>query len=159
MNANELITRMTEIETEVGMHKRALADLQSEGQGLFAEFESWRLGLAFATSVVVPGPASKTAAKRQDDGKSIFKLPIKRAIKAKGAGSFEELAAVAGSAALKVAHRRGMPEVPAWVSQWADTQIAKLFPSPVEAPAEKVEETGETAPVPVEAPRSAKRKK
>jgi hypothetical protein len=160
MNANEIISRMTEIEAAIGAAERDLAGLRSEGIGLWNELEAFRKGLSFAPAVAAPAQASRNA-DRSEGVDTALKLCIKRTIqkKAKEGGSAIELSAVAGVAALRVAQRRGMPEVPAWVSGWADTQIAKLFPSPVEAPAEKIEKTGEIGPVPVDASKPSKRKK
>src|ERR1035438_7411263 len=78
MNANELISRMTDIEAEMKMHEGALADLRSEGQGLFAEFESWRAGLTFAHSAAPKAKAPK--GEGRDDLKTGLKLSVKRAI-------------------------------------------------------------------------------
>lgn len=161
MNANELIARMTEIETEIKTHQIALADLQSEGQGLFGEFESWRMGLTFAPAAVSPATASKTDAKRKDDGKTAFKLAIRRTIqKAKDGGSTIDAAvALAGATAMKIAAKKGV-ELPTWVSGWTLAQIEKAFPKGQgDTPAAAITETKEIESVPSDVVKPIKRRK
>ncbi|MCZ2153173.1 MAG: hypothetical protein LC114_04610 [Bryobacterales bacterium] len=161
MNANELISRMTEIEGEMHGHEQALANLRSEGQSLFSQFEDWRKGLRFAPAAAVPAPASKTDADRKDDLKTAFKLAIKRAIqKAKDGGSTIEAAvALAGATAMKVAEKKGV-EVPTWIGGWTETQIEKAFPQPQgDAPAAEISESKEIESVPTDAVKPVRRRK
>ena len=132
MNANELISRMTDIESEMKMHEGALADLRAEGQGLFAEFESWRSGLAFGS---LAAPNAK-AAKGEDNVSTGLKLAIKRAIqKAKDSGSSSIEALTLGEAtALRFVEKKGV-SMPNWVAEWTERFIGKVYPQPqVETP-------------------------
>src|ERR1035438_10208506 len=153
MDANGIITRMLAIETQVKEHENALAALRSEGQGLFGEFESWRL--TFASSVAPKSTASKTDAK--DDLKTGIKLAAKRAIqKAKDGASGKD---VAQAAARRYVEKKGV-ELPTWVAEWTNKYIEKTYPqSQGETPAAEVTETKEIQPETTEAPKPTKKRK
>jgi hypothetical protein len=156
MDANEIITRMLAIETQVKEHENALAALRSEGQGLFGEFESWRL--TFASSVAPKSTASKTDG-RKDDVKTGLKLAVKRAVqKAVDGASAQD---VGMAAAQRFVERHGV-QLPSWVAEWINKFIEKTHPQPqsqVEAPAAEVTETKELQPETTEAPKPTKKRR
>jgi hypothetical protein len=159
MNANEIITRMLAIEVQVKEHENALTALRSEGQGLFGEFESWRL--TFASSVAPKNTTPKTDAK--DDLKTALKLVIRRSVlKARLDGHDKHKAFTIGeTAALRFTQKRRV-ELPVWVADWSKKLIEKTFPqSEVETPAAEFS-TKEILPEPagaVEAPVKKRKKK
>src|ERR1017187_7031173 len=145
MNANDTINRLMAIESEIKDHENSLVELRKEGHGLFAEFESWRLGLTFAPSAAPKGAAPKTDARKDDVG---LKLSVKRAIqKTKDGGSPKDVAlTVADATARRFVEKKGL-SLPSWVADWTEKFVGKVYPQPqVETPVLEANDTKEVEP-------------